>query len=365
MVNKDLYNVLDVNKNATEDEIKKAYRKMSIKWHPDKHMNDSEADKKAAEEKFKEVVEAYNVLSDKEKRQRYDMFGTVDEGTNSGGQDMSASDIMEEFFRSHGFSSTFGGFGGRTQAQDIYRRGADKKIRINVTIEDVYFERFKEVTYEVGRSCDECGGRGSVSGRDIRCPYCGGTGHIRQTHKWEGGMMTSNTPCPHCQGTGYYVEDPCTHCGGTGVVMEKVTKGFKVPKIDKINYTYKMDCEGHACNNNRGPNGDLYFVYAINEDPYSPYHIDERNPINIWTKMEVSALDCLIGCEKEVKSIGGQTLKLKIPQGTTDGYEFTFAGHGFRTSKGMVGKFIVKVKMVMPKLTDEQINKLKQIRDNK
>lgn len=362
MTKKNLYDILGVNKNATDDEIKKAYRKMSLKWHPDKHMNESEEDRKKAEETFKEVSEAYATLSDKSKRQQYDMFGAVGGNGFNSTTNMSAEDIMNEFFRSQGFS----GFkNSSTTAEDIYRRGADKKIKINVTLEDVFFERFKEVTYEVGRSCEQCNGRGSLNGKDVRCPYCGGTGEIRQTQQWQGGVFSSKTTCPHCHGTGYYIEDPCGHCGGTGVVLEKVTRGFKVPKIDKLMYTYKMDCEGHACPNNRGTNGDLYFIYKINEDPRSPFRVDSENPSNIRTQIEVSTLDCMTGCDKEVKTVDGQTLKIKVPQGTTDGYEFIFNGHGFRRSDGLVGKLIVKVKMTMPKLNEEQIKKLKEVKELK
>lgn len=361
MANKNLYNILGVNKNATDDEIKKAYRKMSIKWHPDKHMTESDEKRKEAEEKFKEISEAYEVLSNKEKRQQYDLFGTTDGSFSNGGKDMNAEDFMNEFMRAHGF----GGFGGTTQAQDIYRRGADKKIKINVTLEDIYFERFKEVSYEVERPCDECDGRGSMNGRDVRCPYCGGTGRIRETKQWAGGMFSTDNPCPHCQGTGYFIEDPCTHCGGTGVVLEKVSRGFKVPKIDKLGYTFKMECEGHSCHNNRGTNGDLYFIFAVKDDPYSPFTIDPNNNANIRTTINVSVFDCVVGCEKEVKTVDGKTLKFKIPQGTKDGYEFAFNGNGFKLSNGLIGKLIVKINMVMPQLDEEDIKKINEIRNKK
>ena len=172
-------------------------------------------------------------------------------------------------------------------------------------------------------------------------------------------------PCPHCQGTGYYVEDPCPKCGGTGVVNEKVTKGFKIPKIDKLGYTYKIELEGNSCHNNRGTNGDLYFTYVIKEDPNSPFHIDERNYANIITEIEVSVFDCLFGCEKIVKTVDGKAIKLRIPQGTRDGSEFAFNGHGFKLSNGMVGSLIAQVKMVMPNLNKEQISKIKEIIDEK
>ena len=354
MVNKNLYDILGIKKDASDDEIRKAYRKMSLKWHPDKHMDDSEEKRKKAEDTFKEVSEAYEILSNKEKRQQYDMFGTTD-GSFSGSSGMNADDIMRDFMRSH-----FGGFS--TQSEDIHRRGGDKKIKINVTVEDVYLERFKDVTYEVERPCGECDGRGTRDGSDIRCPYCGGTGRIRQTQTWVGGMVSTETTCPHCQGTGYFVKDPCTHCGGTGVVLEKITRGFKIPKIDKLGYTYKMECEGHSCHNNGGSNGDLYFIFSIKDDPYSSFHIDPKNISNIQTVIDVSVLDCITGCEKDIKTIDGKTLKLKIPQGTKDGHEFTFNGNGFKLSNGFVGNFIVKVNMVMPMFNEEDIKKINEIK---
>ena len=361
MANKNLYDVLGIKKDATDKEIKSAYRKLAMKWHPDKWGDKSEKEQKNAEEKFKEVSEAYEVLSDKDKRQHYDLFGTIDGNSSGGNGGANADDFIHEFMKSHGF----GNFGGFSNSSNVYVRGTDKKIKISVTIEDVFFERFKEVAYEVERPCDECGGRGSVNGRDIRCPYCGGTGTITHTQHTQFGFVQQSTTCPHCQGTGYFVEDPCTHCGGTGVVSERVTKGFRIPKVDKLNYTYKMECEGNACHNNRGTNGDLYFTFALREDPYSPFHIDPNNYSNIITELEVSVLECLTGCEKEVKTIDGKKLKLVIPKGTRDGHQFTFNGNGFKCSNGMTGKLIVKVKMTIPNLDDNQIKKIKEIIENK
>lgn len=359
MTSKDLYGILGVNKNATDEEIKKAYRKLALKYHPDKWGDKSEAEQKQAEEKFKEVSEAYDILSDKEKRQNYDLFGTTDGNFSSGGSGMSAEDIMNEFMH-----RGFGGFG-FNKTENLHRRGRDKKIKISVTIEDVFFERYKEVTYEVERSCSECGGRGSKSGKDVRCPYCGGTGRITKVQQWKNVINQESYICPHCQGTGYYIDDPCPKCGGTGVVVEKVTKGFRIPKIDKLGYTYKMEFEGNSCHNNRGTNGDLYFTYVIKEDPNSPFRIDERDYANIVTDIEVSVFDCLLGCEKIVKTVDGKAIKLRIPQGTKDGSEFTFSGHGFKLSNGMVGSLIAKVRMTMPNLSKKQISKIKEIIDEK
>lgn len=361
MVNKDLYGILGVNKTATDDELKKAFRKLSLKWHPDKWLTKSEKEQKDAEEKFKEVSEAYEILSDKNKRQQYDLFGTTD-GNFSNGNGMNADDIMNAFMR-NGFGS-FSGFGGFGHSQGGYQRGSDKKIKIAVTLEDVFFERYKEVSYDVERPCDECDGSGSESGRDVRCPYCGGTGQIRHSQTFAGGTFQQITTCPHCQGTGYFVEDPCPNCGGTGVVSEKVTRGFKIPTIDKLGYTYKMECEGNSCHNNRGTNGDLYFMFVLKNDPNSKFYIDETNNVNIKTDIDVSVIDCITGCTTEVKTVDGKTLKIKVPQGTKDGYEFVFNGYGFKCCDCLVGKLIVKVKMTMPKLNDKQIEKIKEIINN-
>lgn len=361
-MNKDLYEILGIKKDASNEEIKKAYRKLALKYHPDKWADKSKEEQQNAENKFKEITEAYEVLSDKDKRQNYDTFGTTD-GTYSGnwGSGMDAEDIMEQFM-----NHKFGGFSGfRNTTESHYKRGTNKKLRINVTVEDIYFERMKEVSYEVDRACDECNGSGSESGRNGKCTYCNGTGYITKTQQWVGGIMQQTVGCPHCNGTGYFIQDPCKHCRGTGLTKKTVKRSFKVPKIDKLGLTYKMELEGNSCPNNMGTNGDLYFTFGVKEDTQSKFHIDENNYANIWTEVEVSFIDCLAGCTKEIKAINGKTLKITIPQGAKDGYTVGFNGYGFRCSNGSVGRFIVKIKMIMPKLTKEQIHKIKEIVDNK
>lgn len=362
-MSKDLYDILGVDKNASEDEIKKSYRKLALKYHPDKWADKPKNDQKKAEDKFKEVTEAYSILSDKEKRQQYDMFGTTDGSSNGGSwSSTSAEDIMKEFMRNSGFGP-FGGFGGGHSS--AMQRGTDKKIRISVTIEDVYFGNPKEVTYEVERPCDSCMGSGSTNGAATKCPYCGGTGMITKTERSNFGFTQFSSPCPHCHGTGHYIQNPCSHCHGTGVVVEKVTNSFNVPRIDKLNLTYKMSGEGNAAHNNVGTNGDLYFVFALKDDPNSKFHIDTSNYANIYTDIDVSVIDCLTGCEKTVETIDKKKLKIKIPKGTRDGYIMAFSGYGFRCSNGSVGKLLVRINMTMPNLTDEQLNKIKEIVNKK
>lgn len=354
---KDLYSILGVNKDASEKEIKSAFRKLALKYHPDKWVDKTEKERKDAEEKFKEITEANNILSDKDKRQQYDMFGVTDGNYGGNWSSTSAEDIMREFM-----GGRFGGFG---RSEKMYRRGGDKKIKISVSLEDIYFERVKDVTYEVERGCDQCGGNGSKSGTQTKCSYCGGSGFVTKTQRWMGGFSQQTSPCPHCQGTGHYVADPCPHCQGSGVILKKVKRGFKVPKIDEIGLTYKIMNEGNACHNNMGGNGDLYYMFALKESPNDIFYIDKSDYKNICTDVEVSVIDCLTGCEKIVKTIGGEKLTISIPQGTKDGYTFGFSGYGLRCSNGVTGKLIVKVKMTMPKLDNEQINKIKEIIDKK
>lgn len=359
-MSKDLYSILGVDKNATEQEIKKAYRKQSLLYHPDRHMNDNEKDKKEAEEKFKEISEAYSVLSDKDKRQQYDMFGTIDNNSMDYGSSMSAEDIMQEFM-----NSGFGHFGGFSHNTSSYRKGSDKKIKINVTLEDVFFRRSKEVSYTVERKCNTCNGNGSKDGSSCQCPYCHGTGMITETKRWAGGISQVSHPCTYCNGTGKYIKNPCNHCHGTGVINEKVTRSFNVPSIDRLQYTYKVNGEGNACHNNGGVNGDLYFTFAYKDDPNSKFHIDEEDGKNIWTEVEVSMLDCLTGCKKDITTIDGKKLKITIPKGTRDRHSFGFNGYGLHCDNGITGKLIVKIKMVMPNLSNYKIDKIREIIDEK
>lgn len=360
MTNKDLYKILGLSKGADEKDIKKAYRKAAMKWHPDKWGDKSETEQKKAEEKFKEVTEAYEILSDKEKKSQYDLFGTTDfNGSNT--SNMNAEDIFSQFMRDSGFGS----FGGFHQTRERVYYGTDKKIRIGVTLEDVFFERLKTVSYDVERPCEECKGVGSLSGTDVSCPYCQGTGFITQTHHISGGIVHNTQPCPHCQGFGTFVKDPCHKCNGSGVVSKKIEKSFKVPKIDRLQYTYQMVGEGNSCYNNRGNNGDLYFTFALREDPNSKFRIDEKNPSNIITKVKVPVIDCLTGCTKDIKTIDDKIITITIPPGTKDGYEFTFNNYGLHLSNGVVGKLIVKVEMEMCKLSKKQIEKIKKIVEEK
>ena len=362
MENKDYYNILGISKNASEDDIKAAYKKNVLKWHPDRWMGKSESEQKNAEEKFKEIAEAYEVLSDKDKKAQYDMFGTNGFSGGFSTSSNSADDVFAEFMNRNGFGS-FGGF--RQKRTTKHYKGSDKKISISVTLEDVYFNRNKTVHYNLDRHCKKCNGKGTNGDNDVKCPHCGGSGYVTQTQMFNGGMFQSTQPCPHCKGTGILIKKPCYHCGGSGVISENVSQSFAVPCIDELRYTYKIDGGGNACHNAVGDNGDLYYVFNLKDDPNSKFKIDSENSSNIHTTIEVDVFDCLMGCEKTVKTINGKTLKFKIPKGTKDGHEFMFSKYGMKLSNGSVGNFIVKVEMTIPEIDSKKIEKIRKILENK
>ncbi len=348
--NKDFYKILGVDRNADEKQIKSAYRKLALRFHPDKNPNNKEA-----EEKFKDISEAYRVLSDKDLRQRYDMFGTVD-GNFSGGN-MNPEDIFKEFFRHSGFSPFSSDFDFDGQPQQKVVRGSDKILHINVTLSDIYNNVEKKVKYTINRPCKKCGGSGSKSGSTVTCQHCNGTGQmcIRQTHQF--GFMEQIVTCPHCNGTGVSVQDPCTDCKGTGLHLEEETLTVKVPTIDKVlQQVYHKSGYGNSAPNNLGINGNLRFNYKVNEE--SNFKIDKENGLNIITSVNVSIINCLLGCEIKVKHLDGKEYALNIPQCTKDGKIFTIKNKGFRHSNGYVGDLLIKVNMIMPKTLTEDDKKI-------
>lgn len=349
---KDYYKILGVDKNATDEQIKKSYRKLSLKYHPDKNPGNKEA-----EEKFKEISEAYSILSDPQKRQQYDTYGTVDPNGFSH-MDMNAEDIFDTFMKMHrGF-----GFGFDDDMSERSYKGQDKVLRINVTLEEVYRNVTKDVVYTVNRPCEKCGGSGSKSGKIEECPHCHGTGQIHNRQSF-GNVFTDNvTTCPYCGGVGKFVKDKCPHCNGSGLVETKETLSVNVPTIDKVlHQTYIHKGSGHSCGNNLGVNGDLRFMFNLAKD--KDFEIDENHILDIIKNVDVSVIDCLLGTSLEVKHLDGKVYNVNIAECTPDGKLYRIQGKGFKV--GMyVGDLYIKVRQVMPtKLTNEErniLNKLKK-----
>lgn len=349
-MSKDYYNILGINKDATDREIKKAYRQKSLQYHPDKNPGNKEA-----EEKFKEVAEAYRVLSDKDLRQRYDTYGTIDdvEGVN-----MNPDDIFAKFMKMHrGF-----GFGFDDEPQERVFKGRDKVLKVNVTLKEVYNNATKDITYTVNRKCTKCNGSGSKSGKVEDCPHCNGTGQIHNRQQF-GHMITDNiTSCPYCNGLGKVVKDKCPHCNGSGVVESKDTLKINVPNIyDVIQQSFIHKGGGHACENGLGINGDLRFTFNLIND--NEYEIDTNNVLNIVKKVKVPLIDCLLGTSLSVSHLDGKTYNITLSECTPNGKTYRLQGKGFKVGR-YVGDLYIKIEQIMPNTLSEEdkkiLNKLKK-----
>lgn len=349
-MSKDYYNILGINKDATDREIKKAYRQKSLQYHPDKNPGNKEA-----EEKFKEVAEAYRVLSDKDLRQRYDTYGTIDdvEGVN-----MNPDDIFAQFMKMHrGF-----GFGFDDEPQERVFKGRDKVLKVNVTLKEVYNNATKDITYTVNRKCTKCNGSGSKSGKVEDCPHCNGTGQIHNRQQF-GHMITDNiTSCPYCNGLGKVVKDKCPYCNGSGVVESKDTLKITVPNIyDVIQQSFIHKGGGHACENGLGINGDLRFTFNLVND--NEYEIDTNNVLNIVKKVKVPLIDCLLGTSLSVSHLDGKTYNITLSECTPNGKTYRLQGKGFKVGR-YVGDLYIKIEQIMPNTLSEEdkkiLNKLKK-----
>ena len=351
---RDYYEVLGVAKGASADEIKKAYRKLAVKYHPDKNPGDKEA-----EEKFKEAAEAYSILSDPEKKARYDQFGHA--GVEGSGPDFSGgfgdlNDVLNDLFGGAfggGFGS-FGGFGGFNSArsgqrqQKVYR-GRDIRVRVKLTLEEIAKGAEKEITIEKSVPCPECGGRGARSSADVKtCPACHGTGQVqRVTNTFLGQTVTYST-CQQCGGEGKIISNPCRSCGGSGLVRKRETIKVKIPAGVEAGMQLTLQGQGHAAKNN-GINGDLLVV--IEEQEHAEL---KREGNNLYYTKVISVPDAILGCETEVPGIDG-AYKIKVEPGTQSGTVVKLKGKGLPTVNGYggTGDLYVKIVVWIPKKLDK------------
>lgn len=333
-MSKNYYDILGVDKKASADEIKKAFRKLSLKWHPDKHVNDSEKDKKAAEEKFKEIVEAYEVLSDKDKRAKYDHYGSVDGPDLSGFGDfggMSADDIIN-VFAGRGFGGGFGGgfgdiFGNSSRPrQEKIVPGENKVFNMSLSIEDIMNGTSKTLEYEVNVRCDHCNGAGGSGIED--CPYCNGRGKIVEVKEDGYSIIRQSYPCPHCHGTGKKVKELCKECNGTGFKKAKRKVTVTVPKGVIEGNAIQFDNQGNESKNPKGPNGDLIiqFVYKFDRNKYA-IRTDGRIVV-VYEQVNIPYYDCILGAKKEITLPNGKKVKYDVPENTTNGQAIVLKGEG-------------------------------------
>ncbi len=341
---KDYYEILGVSKNATDDEIKRAYRVLAKKYHPDLNPGD-----KSAEEKFKDVNTAYAVLSDHDKRARYDQFGS--EGVDgNGASGFGGFGGFEGFDFTDIFSDIFGGGSSSKRKGTSPTKGDDLLERVYISFEEAAFGCKKDVKYVKVDKCPECNGSGAATPSDIKtCSKCGGTGQIRVQRRTPFGIMQSTSVCPDCRGAGKTILNPCKKCRGNGHINVTETIEVKIPAgIDNGN-RISLRGMGNA-GTNGGPNGDLYI--SVNVRPHTEF---VRDGFNIKSNVPISIAEAALGAKIKVPSLDGD-VELNIPEGTQTGAVFTVRGRGIPVINGKGrGDFIVTVNVETPKnLTREQ-----------
>ena len=344
MAKRDYYEVLGVNRDADEAEIKKAYRRLAMKNHPDRNPDDP-----AAEERFKEATEAYDVLANAEKRQAYDQFGHAGVDPSMGGMgDGFAGGSFSDIF-SDVFGDIFGGGarGGRSSVQ----RGADLRYGLELTLEQAVSGDNVEINVPVLSACDDCGGSGAKPGTSAStCPDCGGAGQIRVAQ----GFFSLQQTCPRCRGNGQVISDPCTGCGGSGRKEKRKKLSVRIPPGVDTGDRIRLSGEGEA-GFNGGPPGDLYVQVEVR-----PHKIFKREGRNLFCEMPVSFVDAALGGELEVPTLDGR-VKLKIPPETQSGKVFRLRGKGVTPVRGGgIGDLLCKVNVETPVNLNDQQKKLLQ-----
>jgi len=336
MAKQDYYELLGVDRGADEATLKKAYRKLAMQYHPDRNPDD-----KAAEAKFKEVSEAYDVLKDAEKRAAYDRFGhaAFEQGGaggpgGAGGGFSDFGDIFEEFF-----GDAFGGRG-RGRRRSGPQRGDDLRYNLEINLEDAFNGRSEEVTIPSSEPCGTCGGTGAEPGTKPEvCDMCNGAGKVRAS---QGFFMVERT-CPKCGGQGHIIKNPCKTCNGSGSISKQKTLSVKIPKGVEDGTRIRLSGEGEA-GPRGGPSGDLYIFISVR-----PHPIFKRDGDLLFCQVPIEMAKAVLGGELEVPTIDGKRARLKIPEGTQTGKQFRLKGKGMpELNGGYVGDMIIEAIVETP-----------------
>lgn len=349
---KDYYNVLGVNKESTESEIKKAYRKMAVKYHPDKN-----PDNKEAEDKFKEASEAYEVLSDKTKKSRYDRYGTADERAGGG----NPNDIFERFRQGGGFGSTFdqffGGGGFNYQQQT---KGEDLRIKIKVNLADVATGVTKKVKFKRHVKCESCNGNGAKDGTAVHtCSKCNGSGRIQNVIRHAMGQIIQESTCDVCRGEGKVVTQKCKTCSGNGTSIINDTLDIEIPAGVETNDMISKEGDGNFSKGADIP-GDLFAIMEVEEHPTIV-----RSQNNLYYQANVNFIDLVFGGEISVPDASGVKNKFTIKAGTQSGEIFSLRGKGVPliNRRLQAGNMYILLNAITPtKLSTEERSKLKTLK---
>ncbi len=337
------YEILGIPKSATADEMKKAYRKLAMKYHPDKNPGDEEA-----ERRFKEISAAYDVLKDEQKRRVYDQYGEAGlngGGGGAGGFDFNSgfSDIFEDLF------SNFGGGGrGGQSSRQTKKRGSDLRYNLEVNLEDIFHGNNVEISVPTYCKCDECKGEGSKEkGGKVICPDCNGAGKVRMQQ----GFFMIERGCATCSGTGDIIKNPCNNCSGSGRIRKTRKLSVKIPRGVEEGTRIRLSGEGEAGVHNSG-NGDLYVFISIKK-----HNLFERNGADLHCEVPVKMTTAALGGEIVVAAIDGSKAKIKIPAGTQQGQQFRLKGKGMTRvgTNSVIGDMYVHTKIEVPvNLTKKQ-----------
>ncbi|MDE6250105.1 MAG: molecular chaperone DnaJ [Alphaproteobacteria bacterium] len=359
-MNQNPYEVLGVARDATDADIKKAYHKLVLKYHPDKNPGD-----KSAEEKFKEVNNAFDILKDPQKRAAYDRFGNAafaggngaSAGAGFGGNPFGGfdfnmggaggagmEDILREAMRGFGFGGFDGASAGRGASQ---RAGRDLLDEVVIDLRDAYFGTTHTVKFSTNVECDKCHGNGTADGKSApKCSRCGGTGYVHTRQ----GFFAMETPCPECNGLGHKIDKKCSECDGTGTVHKSRTLDVKIPAGIEDGARLRLAGQGEA-GANGAPAGDFYLDVRVRPDKRF-----ERQGADLITRIDVPFTTLALGGEIEVQTIDDKTLSVKVPSGTQVGERLRVRGHGMPTGRGAsYGDMYIEIAIRIPtKLTDEQ-----------
>ena len=356
MAKKDYYEILGVNKSTSPEDLKKSYRKLALKYHPDRNKGDKES-----EAKFKEASEAYHILSDKERRAQYDQFGhAAFEGGGSragfGNYDFSGafSESFEDFF------GDFGGTDSRSRTSKQYR-GSDLRFDLNISLEEAYKGKKQEISFSSSEKCERCTGYGSEPGsKPTTCSMCDGHGRVRSNQ----GFFTVQQTCPECSGSGEQISSPCKSCRGLGKKQAKKKISTNIPRGIDDGTRIRLTGKGEAGIKGSG-NGDLYIFISIDS-----HNIFKKSGENLFYEFPISLTDAALGTTVEVPTIDGGKAKVKIPSGTQSGKQFRLKAKGMPIMKSkeygdLYIRIITEVPIGLSKEQKELLEKFKSLEDSK